>query len=65
MPEARQALTDVRDKTARELADLQARIAERIATAESEDVRAYSAALSAGWSADKLRKVGFSQPAEG
>lgn len=60
--EARQALTDVRDETARELADLQARIAERIATAERADVRAYSAALSAGWSADELRKIGFSEP---
>ena len=60
--EARQALTDVRDETARELADLQARIAERIATAEREDVRAYSAALSAGWSADELRKIGFAEP---
>ena len=60
--EARQSLSDVRDETARELADLQARIAERIATAEREDVRAYSAALSAGWSADELRKIGFSEP---
>ncbi|MDZ8276308.1 hypothetical protein R2Q81_10155 [Microbacterium aquimaris] len=47
---------------ARELADLQARIAERIKTAEREDVRAYSAALSAGWSAEELRKIGFSEP---
>ena len=60
--EARQALSDVREETARELADLQARIAEQIATAEREDVRAYSAALSAGWSADELRKIGFSEP---
>ena len=59
--EARQSLSDVRDETARELADLQARIAERIATAEREDVRAYSAALSAGWSADELRKIGILQ----
>ena len=50
------------EETARELADLQARIAEQIATAEREDVRAYSAALSAGWSADELRKIGFSEP---
>ena len=60
--EARQSLNDVRDETARELADLQARIAERIATAEREDVRAYSAALNAGWSADELRKIGFAEP---
>lgn len=62
VPEARQSLNDVRDETAHELADLQARIAERIAAAEREDVRAYSAALSAGWSADELRKIGFSEP---
>lgn len=60
--EAQQSLTDVRDETARELADLQARIAERIAQAEREDVRAYSAALGAGWSAEELRKIGFTEP---
>lgn len=60
--EARQSLSDVREQTARELADLQSRIADRIADAEREDVRAYSAALSVGWSADELRKIGFSEP---
>ncbi len=60
--EARQALVDVREETDRELSALQARIAERIANAEREDVRAYSAAVSAGWTADELRKIGFSEP---
>ncbi|NUU08388.1 hypothetical protein [Leifsonia sp. C5G2] len=60
--EARQALVDVREETDRELSALQARIAERIANAEREDVRAYSAAVSAGWTAEELRKIGFSEP---
>lgn len=60
--EARQGLVDVRERTDRELAELQARIAEQIAEAEREDVRAYNAAVSAGWTADELRKIGFSEP---
>jgi hypothetical protein len=60
--EARQAVTDVREETARELAELQARIADRVSAAERDDVRAWNAALSAGWSADELRKIGFSEP---
>lgn len=60
--EARQALVDVREETDRELSELQARIAERIGNAEREDARAYSAAVSAGWTADELRKIGFSEP---
>lgn len=60
--ETRQAVTDVREETARELANLQARIADRVSAAERDDVRAWNAALSAGWSADELRKIGFSEP---
>ena len=60
--EARQALVDVREQTDRELSELHARIAERIANAERDDVRAYSAAVSAGWTAEELRKIGFSEP---
>lgn len=52
----------MRERTDRELAELQARIAEQIAEAEREDVRAYNAAVSAGWTADELRKIGFSEP---
>ena len=62
--EARQRLVDVQEETARELADLQARIAERIADAERDDLRAYSAAQSAGWSVEELRKIGLSEPAK-
>lgn len=60
--EARQAVTDVREETARELAELQALIADRVSAAERNDVRAWNAALSAGWSADELRKIGFAEP---
>jgi len=60
--EARQGLVDVRERSDRELAELQARIAEQIADAERQDVRAYNAAISAGWTADELRKIGFSEP---
>ena len=60
--EARQRVTDVREKTDRELAEFQRRIADRVATAEREDVRAFNAALSAGWTVDELRKIGFPEP---
>ena len=60
--EARQSVTDVREETDRELAEFQRRIADRVATAEREDVRAFNAALSAGWTVDELRKIGFGEP---
>lgn len=55
-------MADVRDETARELAELQASVAQRVGDAEREDVKAYNAALSAGWSSDELRKIGFGGP---
>ena len=60
--EARQIVVDVREETDRELAEFQRRIADRVATAEREDVRAFNAALSAGWTVDELRKIGFPEP---
>lgn len=62
LAEARQGVTDVREETNRELAELQARIAQRVGDAEREDVKAYNAALSAGWSPEELRKIGFTEP---
>ena len=59
---ARQRVTDVREQGARELAELQAQIARRVADAERDDVRAYRAAEGAGWTADDLRKIGFDAP---
>ena len=40
------------------------RQAEGLGAAEREDIRLYSAATKAGWSADELRKIGFDQPAK-
>lgn len=60
--QARQILADVREETNQELAELQARIKQRIGEAEREDVRAYNTAVSAGWSAEELRKIGFTEP---
>lgn len=60
--QARQSLADVREATARELAELQARIAQRVGDAEREDVRAYNAALTAGWTPEELRRIGFGEP---
>lgn len=60
--EARQHVTDVREQTDRERAELEARIAQRVGDAERADVKAYNAAVSAGWSADELRKIGLPEP---
>ncbi len=35
-----------------------------VLAAEVEDVKAYRAALSDGWSADELRKLGLDEPAK-
>ena len=35
---------------------------EQLAAAEAADVKAYRAALSDGWSADELRKLGLDEP---
>ncbi|MFF8819476.1 hypothetical protein ACF07D_15925 [Leucobacter sp. NPDC015123] len=62
LAEARHELDTIREDGARELAELQARIAERVSSAERDDVKAYNAAVSAGWNPDELRKIGFSEP---
>lgn len=62
LAEARQNLADTRDEAARRLAEVQRETAELIASAEREDVKRYSAAQSAGWSTDELRKVGYPEP---
>jgi hypothetical protein len=59
---ARQAVTDVREQTERERAELEARIAEQIGAAERDDVKAYNAAVTAGWTDVELRKIGFAEP---
>jgi len=60
--EARQALTDERTATDKELAELQESVAQRLTAAEQNDLRAYSASLSAGWTAEELKKIGFAEP---
>src|SRR5690625_6841463 len=62
LAEARQHIVDVREETERERAELEARIAGRINDAERDDVRAYNAAVAAGWSTTELRKIGFPEP---
>ena len=62
LAEARNELDTIREDGARELAELQARISERVTSAERDDVKAYNAAVSAGWSGDGLRKIGFAEP---
>jgi hypothetical protein len=62
LAQAPQDITDVRDQTARELGEPQAQIKTRVRDAEHADVRAYDAALAAGWTARELRKIGFPQP---
>jgi hypothetical protein len=55
--EARQHVTDVREETDRERAELEAQITQRIGDAERADVKAYNAAVKAGWAIDELRKI--------
>lgn len=60
--EARQNLADVRTETDQQRAQLEAQISQRVGDAERADVKAYNAAVSAGWSADELRKIGLPEP---
>lgn len=61
--EARQNVHDVRETAARERAELEAQIKQRIADAERADRKAYSNAKKGGWSVQELRKIGFPEPA--
>lgn len=64
LAKGRQALADVKANAAQKLAELERDNAERIGATERDDVRLYSAATKAGWSADELRKIGFDAPAK-
>lgn len=64
LAEARQSIVNVREQAARELAELKAKVSERIADAERHDLKAYNAAQTAGWSNDELRRIGFPEPAK-
>lgn len=60
--EARQSLLDVQTQTEQELSELRAKATQRVAVAEREDVRAYNASLTAGWTVEELKKIGFGEP---
>lgn len=54
LAEARQSVADIHDQTSRELAELQARIAQQVGDAELEDAKAYNAAVGELGSLDRL-----------
>ena len=60
--EARQNVTDVRAETEARRAEFERQIAEEVKRAEADDVRAYNAALSAGWNEAELKKIGLDEP---
>lgn len=60
-------LIDTRIESVRALVTARQSLHERraeVAVAEAEDLKAYRAALSDGWTPDELRKVGLEQPAK-
>lgn len=59
LAESRQNLTDVREASAARIAQVEREEREKVAAAERDDARAYSATLDAGWTASELRKIGF------
>jgi len=64
LAKGRQSLADVKSDAAQKMAALERENAERISTAERDEIRLYSAATKAGWTVDELRKIGFGEPAK-
>lgn len=62
LAQTRQELTNERKAADRERAELEARLKERMREHEAADVKAFSAATSAGWAPAELRKIGFPEP---
>lgn len=62
LAQSRQELADARAKSDQERAALESQIKERMREFEALDVKAYSAATSAGWTPEELRKIGFTEP---
>lgn len=60
--EARQHLHDVREEGAREIAELETQIKQRIADAQKADRQAFAAAKRGGWTVQELRKIGLPEP---
>lgn len=62
LAESRQKVADVREQNDRERAELERVLSERLATAESDDVRSWNATLGAGWTVEELRRIGYQEP---
>lgn len=61
LAEARQNVVDVRESSARDVEAAKAKAAADIAAAELADVKAWDAALRAGWQGPELRRIGFTE----
>ncbi|MGP5626718.1 hypothetical protein [Brachybacterium alimentarium] len=62
LAQSRQELTNERESADRERTELEARLKERMREYEAADVKAFSAATSAGWTPEELRRIGFPEP---
>ncbi|MET2012983.1 hypothetical protein ABXJ56_15675 [Microbacterium chocolatum] len=58
---SRQNVANVRAASAARLAQVEREEREKVDAAERDDVRAYSAAIDAGWTSAELRKIGFAE----
>lgn len=56
---ARGSVDEYRRERDAKLAEVEAEYGELITTAEREDMKAYNAAVKAGWSDAELRRIGF------
>ena len=65
LAQARQNLSDIHEQGEQQLAELKARISQQIREAEGADKKAFNAALSAGWTIEELRRIGFVEPRKG
>lgn len=62
LAEARQHVQDVRTDTEARVAAIQAEAQQQRSAADSADSAAFTAAVSAGWSIEELRKIGYTNP---
>lgn len=62
LADAQGAVDDLTAAFARELEDLRAAQSIRLKDAATQNTRAWASALSAGWSEDELRQLGFTEP---
>lgn len=61
LADARQHVSDVREASARDVEVAKAKAAADVAAAELDDVKAWDAALRAGWQVTELRRIGFTE----